>query len=799
MTQKNYSTQTDENRSLSSLNLMMRPTIKQASTKKMQTFTRFSTISKLVSNSMIQHPANKKSGQSTFITNKRLSLDASLTLSLLLPLLLLAFSCGPTTNVDAFQYDIWFKYPHPYTQSDPVNYCPEPLASQSKGACQSSLPIYVNTLDSPKTLIPYTINQLLDFCPLSEAREFEHSQHTEWDDNIRLAPFDIKFGRNEECKTLCKKTYKMTSHSDLYRLEELKLGLTRDYYHHWFTDTFPFAWCYRSASLDGAGRSPPAPSTNSKGKECFIGFPIGYSTDQRGLPEDERVPIGNFTKPNALFLFNHFDFTFIYESGEAKPWSGKAAQQAARITGLRIQPRSIDHELAANFGSLPASDPQSTTNGQQSTTGNSNNRCSYSMPPLEIPSHAQYGLNVTLQLSYTYSVRFVEDEMSATWSQRWHRLEATLPGTGRGRWILMGAFFLLAITLVPAAYAIAKTLLSDRVLMGLNPRDEADELAWKQLAGDIFREPIHIAVFSVLVGSGTQFIASIILSELFSAFIALFSTTILVFVVVLFVLVHGFVGGYVSIRLYRTFGGEQWRTICLFVTMLNPLVIFCLLVMSRNLLLLYNGSLMALNVGLFGSLFMAALCFAFSLPSALAGGSMAFKKSAIDFPVRPTANKRELSDYQMWQQPLFTTLVVAIIPFLCFCAVESYPFYDSGGYIITVITILIVISLSISHCYLHLNQHDYRWWWRSYLACAIAAVYYFIHCSIYILANLYIDTMTNALLYLLFAFFICLALFLLTGTLGFLVTFGFLWQTYARTVGTPGMNYAMFQKNAQIE
>lgn len=695
-------------------------------------------------------------------------------------------------ETNAFQYDIWFKYPHPYTQSDPVNYCQESVASQSKGACKSSLPIYVNTLDSPKTLIPYTINQLLDFCTLTEAREFEHSQHTEWDDNIRLAPFDIQFGRNEECKFLCKKSYKMTSHTDLYRLEELKLGLTRDYYHHWFTDTFPFAWCYRSASLTELAASRPAipaSGTNPHGKECFIGFPIGYSTDQRGLPEDERVPVGNFTKPNALFLFNHFEFTFHYESGEAKSWSGKLGHQASRITGLRIQPRSIDHELASSFGQQ--------TNGQQNT--NANNKCSYSMPPLEIPSLYQYGLNLTLQLSYTYSVKFVEDEPSATWNQRWSRLEATLPGTGRGYWILLASFLLLAITSVPAAYAIGKTIFYDRVLLGLNPREDSDDLAWKQLAGDIFREPIHIALFSVLVGSGTQFIASILLSELFSTFIAVISTTLLVLVVVLFVLVHGFVGGYAAIRLYRTFGGEQWRTICLFVTALNPLVIFCLLVMSRNLLLLYNGSLMALNIGPFGSLFMASLCFAFSLPSALAGGSVAFRKSAIEFPVRPTANKRELSENQLYRQPLVTTLAVALIPFLCFCAVESYPFYDSGGYIITVITILIVVSLSISHCYFHLSQFDYRWWWRSYLACAIAAVYYFIHCAIYIFSNLYIDTMTNAILYLSFAFFICLALFLLTGTIGFLVTFAFLWQTYAKTVGTPGMSYAMFQKSAQIE
>lgn len=693
----------------------------------------------------------------------------------------------------AFQYDIWFKYPHPYTQTDPINYCPESVAASTR-QCQSSLPIYVNTLDSPKTLIPYTITQLLDFCPLQEAREYDHSQHTEWDDNIRLAPFDIKFNRNEECKILCKKTYKMNSNADLYRLEELKLGLTRDYYHHWFTDTFPFSWCYKQSLSSASGAQSPSAGLNSntRGKECFIGFPIGYSTDERGLPEDERVPIGNFTKPSAMFLFNHFDFTIFYESGEGKTWAGKAGAQAGRITVLRINPRSINHELSSALS--PA------TNGQQSPSAStSSNKCSYSMPPLEIPAPNHYGLNMTLQISYSYSVKFVEDEPSAVWSQRWQRLESTLPGTAKGKWIFMLAIVLLLGTAIPAAYSIARTLFSDRVLIFVNPRDETDEAAWKVLAGDIFREPLYIGLFSVLVGSGCQFIASVILSEFFSTFISFFSTTLLVIVVVLFVVVHGFVGGYAAIRLYRTFGGEQWHPICMFVTLLNPLVIFCMLVMSRNLLLLYNGSLMALNVGLFGSIFMTCLCFAISLPSALAGGNVAFKMSAIEFPVRPTANQRALPEQLIWRQPLLTTLVVGFIPLFCFWSVESYPFYDSGGYIITVITILIVICLSISHCYFHLSQYDYRWWWRSYLSCGIAAGYYFLHCVYYICTNLFIDTLSNAILYLSFAFFICLALFLLTGTIGFVVTFAFLWQTYSRTNASPDMNYAMFQKSGQLE
>lgn len=662
------------------------------------------------------------------------------------------------TGSRAFQYDVWFKYPHPYTQTEPLSFCaPDSQAAAAKAGCQTSVPIFVNTLDSPRTLIPYTVSQLIDFCNLQEAREYEHSQHSEWDDNIRLAPFDVKWLRNDECRVLCNKSYKMGSHADVYRLEELKLALTRDYYHHWFADTLPFSWCYRA-------------------RECFIGFPVGYSTDARGSPDDERVPIGNFTKPSALFVFNHFDLTFYYESGETKAWSGKFGQQLARITSLRVAPRSIDHE--------------------QSQSGN---RCAQSAPPLEVPPQLAYGSNASLQLTYSYSVRFVEDQPGASWAQRWRQLERALPASGRAKWVLATAVALLLASSLAAAYAIARTLLADRPLISVNPRDEADSVAWKQLAGDIFREPVAVSLFSVLVGSGCQFVVSVLLSEFFSAFIAFFSTSLLVLIVVLFVIVHGFVGGYAAARLYRTFGGDQWRAICAWVTLLNPLVVFCMLVMARNLLFLYNGSSMALNVGLFGSVFMVAVCFAFSLPSTLAGGHVGFRAAAIEFPCRPTANQRQLRDQQVWKEPLASTALTGLVPLVCFWCVEAYPFYDSGGYVITVITIVIVINLSVAHCYYHLARYDYRWWWRSYLACGLAAIYYFVHCLVYIFANLYVDNFANALLYMASPFFISLALFILTGTIGFLVTFGFVWQAYASLNCSPDMNYAMFQKSGQLE
>jgi len=672
---------------------------------------------------------------------------------LLSNMLLFAFvliCCVGVQPIAALQYDIWFKYPHPYTKVDPVQYCKEDIATPD---CRSQMPVYTNTLDSEKTLIPYTYNQF-DFCPSVEANTYEYSARTEWDDHIRLSSFDIKFLRNEDCKLLCKKEYRMMSHIDLYRLEELRLGLSRQYYHHWFTDNFPTSWCFKQNPL-----------------QCFIGFPMGFATDERGQPEDRRIKLTNSSayKPNAVYIFNHFDFTIIYESGVGKEWGGgPSADKMGRITAIRVSPRSITHN----------------------TTGA--NKCGADLAPMEIPPYYHYGQNLTLRIYYSYSIKFVQDE-SMKWEQRWKYLESTLPGTASGRITLILAILLLFALAAPTAYSFIRTFFSDRRLGLLNQSDSA---TWKLIANDVFREPSQPQLFSILVGAGTQYIVCIILSEILSIFMYLTSTTFFVLIVLFFVAMLGFCGGYVAVRLYKTFGGATWKKNCFLVGLLNPVVVISCLFVSRNLLLLFQGSLIALPVGPIGALFILALVYGLCLPSTFAGGHFANRNPSIEFPVRPTANPREIPLQPLYFHPAVGVVVSGLIPFLSFLFVESYPFYDNGGWIITCIAVLICLQTAISTTYFFLAREEHRWWWITFASSGFGAVYYLVHSLIYISTTLILDGFMTTFLYFSFAFFLCLALFLLTSTLGFMAGFFFVWRIYSQAQPSPDMNYAVFHKES---
>lgn len=702
--------------------------------------------------------------------------------SLLVTLIL--FTCAPL-QTEALQYDLWFKYPHPFTPAEPVNYCPKSVGPASKSStCQASkLPVFINSVDSPKTFIPLSITQVLDFCPVSEVRILTDAMLTSWDDYITLSSFEIRWPQREECKLLCKKKYAMNSSEYASMVERLAYGLKRDYYHHWFADTLPFNWCYK---FNVEQQHSPL-RTIVKPTECTTSFPIGYVTDDRGLPVDERVPIGNFSKQNAMFLYNHFEFTIYYETGEGKSWSGRMGNKVGRVTYLRINPRSINHEANG-----PVAMPIGTTQMDSSA-------CSTKLPPIEIPYN---NYNTSMSIIYSYSVDFVidDDPADGVWERRWHRLETLLPGMTRAKWIAALAILIFIASLVPAAYAVARTIFTDRVLIFVNPRDDsAQEAAWKTLAGDIFREPSHITVLSSLVGSGCQFVVITTIGELVTVFIFLPIALLLVVVLLIF-LCCNFLGGYAGIRLYQTFGGERWVRVCCFISLLNPILITYPMAIARDQLLFQNGSELAKE--LLGTLaHLSALIFLFllALLPTLAGGNMAFRQSSMKFPVRPTANERIMLEPLVWRKPAIMIAFYSLIIAICIWFSEAYPMVGNGGYFITVIGISIVVCLSISHCYLHLSQYDHRWWWRPYLVSGLAAIYYFIYCAYYVFNNLYVDSFVSAILYLAIQLLTCICFFMLIGTIGFAATFLFLWHTYSRTNPSPDMNYAMFQKDDQVE
>jgi transmembrane 9 superfamily protein 2/4 len=268
---------------------------------------------------------------------------------------------------------------------------------------------------------------------------------------------------------------------------------------------------------------------------------------------------------------------------------------------------------------------------------------------------------------------------------------------------------------------------------------------------------------------------------------------LLVLITLLLILMVGSIGGYISSRFYKSFGGENWKYNCLLTSALNPIMLTAVLFLTRNFLLLETSSAIAFPIGLTPALFIILISYGLALPLTFAGSYFGFNyQLAIEYPVRPTANIREIP-----KQPIYSIFPVSlvlggIIPFASVWIIENYPYFNSGEFVITTASILICAESAIVFCYLHLMAEDHRWWWRSYLTIGFAAVYYFIHCLCYIIFTLIIDDFISALFYGLFSLILSLLLFSLIGTIGFLVCFAFIWMTYTLNKPIAEVDYSTF-------
>lgn len=361
-------------------------------------------------------------------------------------------------NSDAIQYNIWFKYPQPYSPAEPITYCKENTTDTSgQQNCSAQIPVYVNTLDSERTYIPYSYNQF-DFCPAIEGFEYSESDLIEWDDRIFRTTYDVKFLRNEQCRLLCKRPYDLSRIFDIHRISVLKMLMNKQYYQHLFADNLPFQWCYSQNPL-----------------ECFVGVPVGYYVDSRGNPSDRRIKKRSDTKPDTFYLFNHLDLTFTYESGTAKSWGDNLGEKVGRITGLKIRPRSIKHEK------------------------NNFKNCALDSPLLEIPSSLNYSSVFTVY--HSYSVTFIRDDMVSS-GDRWHRLLSTLSESNTGKWFIITAILLVLLLSGPFVFVLSRTVLTKHELFGWmksKPLSNPNS-GWQAIANDVFRSPKYPLLFSSLIG-----------------------------------------------------------------------------------------------------------------------------------------------------------------------------------------------------------------------------------------------------------------------------------------------------------
>uniref|UniRef100_A0A8C8DYY1 Transmembrane 9 superfamily member n=1 Tax=Oryzias sinensis TaxID=183150 RepID=A0A8C8DYY1_9TELE len=603
----------------------------------------------------------------------------------------------------------------------PVSFCEEKDIPE----CQTEIQLFVNRLDSVESVLPYEYD-VFDFCKdVKETRPSENLGQVLFGERIESSPYKFHFKKDVKCSSVCPKTYKKDVKEDVAKLDFLKMGMQLNYQHHWIIDNMPVTWCYDVE--DGQ-------------KYCNPGFPIGCLVTADGRAKDACVINSKFNEKNTYYVFNHVSIKITYHSGESEGWKG------ARLVGATLEPKSIKQTDEKNLNCEDGS-------------------------PMEVP----VVFDSDVSILYTYSVTFTEDN-SIKWASRWDYILVSMPHTNIQWFSIMNSLVIVLFLSGMVAMIMLRTLHKDIARYNqVDQEDAQEESGWKQVHGDVFRPPRKGMLLSIFLGQGTQiFIMTFI--TLFLACLGFLSPAnrgaLMTCAVVLWVLL-GTPAGYVSARLYKTFGGEKWKTNVLLTALLCPGIVFADFFLM-NLILWVEGSSAAIPFGTLVAIL--ALWFGISVPLTFIGAYFGFKKPAIEQPVRTNQIPRQIPEQSFFTKPIPGIIMGGILPFGCIFiqlffilnSIWSHQMYYMFGFLFLVFIILLITcsEATILLCYFHLCAEDYHWWWRSFLTSGFTAVYLFIYAVHYFFSKLQIIGAASTILYFGYTMIMVLIFFLFTGVWG---------------------------------
>jgi len=495
---------------------------------------------------------------------------------------------------------------------------------------------------------------------------------------------------------------------------------------------------------------------------------MGCYVDAQGNPRDACVMNAMYSKKDTFYLFNHLDLQITYHSGHGESWGAAFGDKGGRITSVRVSPRSIKHD-----DKLPPN--------------TSPDACASGAPPLEIPGKLSKTDKMTVV--YSYSVYFHRDN-NVKWSSRWDYILESMPHTNIQWFSILNSLVIVLFLTGMVAMILLRTLHKDIARYNqIDSEDDAqEEFGWKLVHGDVFRAPRHSMLLSVFLGSGVQ-VFCMTLITLFFACLGFLSPAnrgaLMTCALVLYVCL-GTPAGFVSARLYKSFGGYKWKMNVLLTSLLCPGIVFSIFFVL-NLMLWFKGSSAAIPfTTLIGLL---AMWFGVSLPLTFVGAYFGFKKRVIEHPVRTNQIPRQIPEQSIYTQPVPGIVMGGILPFGCIFiqlffilnSIWSNQTYYMFGFLFLVFIILVITcsETTILLSYFHLCAEDYHWWWRSFLTSGFTAFYLFVYCIHYFLTKLTITGVVSTLLYFGYTLIMVFLFFLMTGTVGFFACFWFTRKIYS--------------------
>ncbi|KAF2195049.1 endosomal P24A protein-like protein [Zopfia rhizophila CBS 207.26] len=546
-------------------------------------------------------------------------------------------------------------------------------------------------------------------------------------DRIQTSPFELKVGQNESCKTACKEQT-FTPRDAVFVNSRIYQG----YDLNWLVDGLPAAQLLKDPDSDKPFYSP--------------GFALGTVQGEH--------PLFN----------NHYDIVIDYH---------EAGKDNYRVVGVLVDPYSMRDSkyIDAGVGHCPKDiqGAPAVLSEQDDTV-----------------------------LTFTYSVywRPSDTPFATRWDKYLHVYDPKI------HWFsLVNSAVIVTFLIGMVSTILVRTLKKDIARynrldqlalddFGANGSVEdgvQEDSGWKLVHGDVFRPPKNPLLLSVMLGNGAQLFSMAGLTIAFAllGFLSPSNRGALATVMLIFYTIFGFVGGYVSSRVYKFFHGESWK-LCFFYT---PLALPGLVFATFFLLNLFVWGRGASGAVPFTTmLILVIIWFVISVPLSFAGSWVGFKQPVVDAPVRTNQIPRQIPPAGGYLRPIPSMALAGVLPFGAIF-VELYfimnsiwfsKVYYMFGFLFICYGLMIMTSAAVTvlMIYFLLCAENYHWQWRSFCTAGASAFYVFASALLYWIKDVSFGSWTSGVLYLGYSALLSVLFFVLTGTIGFFASWLFVLKIY---------------------
>ena len=609
-----------------------------------------------------------------------------------------------------------------------------------------AIPLYVNKVYSDNTQLQYAYYDLPFVCPASGKKHAGLASgrgkslnlgEVLRGDRIMTSDYDLVMDQDQECTFLCSQTV------DRAAVKRAKKMIEDGYVAEWIVDNLPGA-----TSFVTVDRSQ---------KYYAAGFKIG-SKEYSSVSGQPRYVI-----------YNHL--TLVVKWRKAP---GKVGEQGGKvIVGFEVYPKSVSSGDREASG-CPIDVRHRKDDPFELYIRPNNSLIAQKYPSASyLPEEDEIDDGASLTIPYSYSVYFREDAR-VEWSNRWDMYFKNQDESSRIHWLAIVNSLVIAglmtavVTMVwnRTMHGDTKTRdgpleegkgkmrrkihsgartprLGEKSPSGLLDKFEEDGLSsddesieditgWKLLHADVFRTPSYAGLLAPMIGSGCQLVfmaTGLLVLSCLGVLNPSFRGGFISVGMGLFVFA-GIFSGYFSGRVYKTFGGVNWRKNTLMVSangwkeihiasadisqtaLLVPGMIFST-IFVLNLFVWAQGSSTALPFGTVVGL--AALWLLIQLPLVYGGSWFGYYRcKPWDHPTKTSSIPRQIPGSAWYTKGWTSILIAGLVPFAVIFIELLFVFrslwQDKSGYyyvygflsVVSLVHILTVIEVTVVAVYIML-------------------------------------------------------------------------------------------------